>query len=1323
MRKKYLTLFTAILLVLMTRFPVWAQYNPPPGSSGLYELYSPTFLAGGVSSVSESSPAGDVLNPAASGAKQRLTLDFSYLSLLGPSAEQGLGHIINAGITVPTRAGVFSASGRFITSPFSSLNLGTFGALNVSFAKDLFPNLLVGAGLGGQFGTDWGLGLDLGFIHLAGDLGLLKDFRWGVAVRGLGKGSAPVAGYTPIPAPFTPAVGLHFGLLDSEAFKLGFGADLAFPSFQNVRASLGTEISIMDFLFIQASGLFDLKEWTGRTARSLPVSFGVAVKFATSGGKDRSEVKTTLSAAPLQGGIWALGAGANMPIGRIDRNPPLIELGPSEDYISPNLDGTLDDLIQPLSISDDRFIKGFRLLVTDSLGNKVREIVNKDERPENLTVQNIIDRLAYVKTGIPIPEQLRWDGRSDQGAVVPDGTYTYRVEAWDDNGNLGSSETITVVVDNTPPQVEIKASYLIFSPNDDGNKDVLPIEQSGSEEILWQGSIQNADGDEVALFQWENSAPAPLPWDGKNKEGILVPDGVYSFRIASRDRAGNSGSARLDNIIVNTQTTPINISINESFFSPNGDSVKDELVFSLEVPVTSGIERWSLTVADEQGKGRRTFSGSVGIEPSISFDGKDEGGSPLPEGRYKGVLEVLYANGNNPTASSPELTIDLTPPVASVSGDFAIFSPDGDGIKDEVTVFQETSSEQLWEGNIEDREGRPVRRFSWRGRAEARISWAGREDEGRLLPDGVYYYSLKSIDRAGNFGQSKKIQFELNTEKTEVFLSTNLSDFSPNADGVKDRIILTPTLKMTAGVKSYELRILDGAGRTVRKIKGQNRAPEATAWDGLDDNGRRLPDGNYLVELELDYLKGDHHEVRATPFNLDTTAPEIKVSADFFLFSPDEDGYLDSIPIAQSSSREDLWEGEILKPKGEVVRGFFWKGEASRFEWNGKDENGNKIPDGLYNYRIRGTDRAGNSASAVLKGLEIDTRQTPAFITVSKDGFSPNGDGFIDEISFNAYVGLEEGLKSWKLEMVHKERGVQKAFRGAGSVPGSLTWEGSSDIAPATARAPEGEYRARFSLEYVKGNRPEVLSTPFRLDVSPPLVDLILSPQPFSPDNDGVDDELYLAIKVRDSSPVSNWNMLIDDPTGNRFTGFRGKGNPSERIIWDGLSDTGELVQAAEDYNLIFTVTDELGNEVTLKSIIPVDVLVFRDGDKLKIRIASITFPANSPDLSAVDDVEKAAKNARTIKRLLEIFTKYSTYKIRIEGHANIILGTKEEATFLDTLSSGRAEAVKQALVELGLQPGRISTTGLGGTQPIVPFSDTENRWKNRRVEFILLKL
>ena len=41
--------------------------------------------------------------------------------------------------------------------------------------------------------------------------------------------------------------------------------------------------------------------------------------------------------------------------------------------------------------------------------------------------------------------------------------------------------------------------------------------------------------------------------------GALAPDGVYSYGITATDRAGNVGSARMDNIIIDTRPTPVQL--------------------------------------------------------------------------------------------------------------------------------------------------------------------------------------------------------------------------------------------------------------------------------------------------------------------------------------------------------------------------------------------------------------------------------------------------------------------------------------------------------------------------------------------------------------------------------------------------------------------------------------------------------------------------------------------------------------------------------------------------------------------------------------------
>ncbi len=1323
--------FIAIVLVVVLAPAAFSD-------SGFLDLFSPQFLAGGGGTATINSPQGTVLNPAASGGTQRVTLDLSYIPLIGLGSETGWGNFVNAGVTLPSRVGVFSFTGRYASAAFPSLGWGTMGGLTFSFAKDLFPDFYVGAGLGFEYGNDWGLGLDLGFIHLPGNLGILKDFRWGIAMRNMGKAYtySTSPGSLGWPPAFTPSIGAHFALVKTDLLSISFDPDLSFPTFQDARFNIGGEFSVADVFFIDAAYTLDLRQTLGtEPTRSIPVSFGVSLKLKTdilktdnkeNASLAQNEITTTVAAIPFASGIWGFGLGANMPLGVVDRNPPVISIDTQgEKYISPNFDGVKDDLVLPLSITDERFVKGFRFIVQDSGGKDVRVILNKEDRPENRDVGGLISRLFYVKSGIAIPESIRWDGKSDAGAVVPDGAYSYFVEAWDDNNNTGKSAVGTVVVDNTPPTVSVTAPYLIFSPDGDGNKDTLPLQQTGSKEDSWVGSVRTVTGEDVASFSWQDAAPPAFAWDGKTKQGVLAPDGVYSYHVTATDRAGNSASADLANIIIDTQKKPVQLSIDLSYFSPNGDGVKDAVTFGLQVPVTTGIEKWSLAISDSSGSAKKTFEGTVTIPGSILWDGKDDAGKVLQEGGYKAKLSILYVNGSNPTAESPLITIDLTTPAAATKADLAVFSPNGDGNKDTVTVFQDTSDELFWTGTFKNAAGKDVKTVVWRGKADSKFVWDGRGDDGSLLPDGAYTYVLASTDRAGNVGASAPVTIKIDTEETPVRVSTDLTYFSPNADSVKDKVRIIPSLRIAAGVDSFTVRIKNAKGDVVRTFTGKNRAPEDISWDGIDDTGKRAADGQYSAALEVVYVNGNRSKADSNAFFVDTRYPQIDVTADVMLFSPDGDGRLDSITVKQSSSDEDLWEGELRNAKGDKVRGWFWKGKAANFTWDGKDENGNTVPDGSYTYVVKSQSKAGNTTVKELRGIQIDTRPTSAYITASSSGFSPNGDGFMDSINFSPIVGMKDGIKSWKISMASAASGVQKEFSGPAPVPASVTWDGKETS--GSRLAAEGAYTAILQVEYYKGNLAEAKTASFLMEATPPKVDISLGPLPFSPDNDGMNDELTIGIKVDGPAPIDSWGIQILDPAEHPFASFSGKGAPAEKIIWNGTSNTGELVESAEDYPLVFTIKDALGNVGTLRKLIPVDILVIRDGENLKVRIASITFSANTADYVNVEP-DKAEKNARTISRLAEIFKKYSRYKITIQGHANLVnfdnpaKAKQEQEQELLPLSKARADSIKDALVREGIEVRRISTIGVGASQPVVPFSDLDNRWKNRRVEFILVR-
>jgi outer membrane protein OmpA-like peptidoglycan-associated protein len=163
------------------------------------------------------------------------------------------------------------------------------------------------------------------------------------------------------------------------------------------------------------------------------------------------------------------------------------------------------------------------------------------------------------------------------------------------------------------------------------------------------------------------------------------------------------------------------------------------------------------------------------------------------------------------------------------------------------------------------------------------------------------------------------------------------------------------------------------------------------------------------------------------------------------------------------------------------------------------------------------------------------------------------------------------------------------------------------------------------------------------------------------------------------------------------------------------------------DYPVKLILVDIVGNKSTFTDKIPVDVLVVREGDILKIKIANILFKKNSPELLA-DSPEVIEQNKFILNRVSELLKKYSNYRITIQGHAvltkwnNPAAAKIEEIDELGPLSKKRAMTVLNYLTQFGIPESRMDSEGMGGKAPLVPHSDLENRWKNRRVEFILWK-
>lgn len=91
---------------------------------------------------------------------------------------------------------------------------------------------------------------------------------------------------------------------------------------------------------------------------------------------------------------------------------------------------------------------------------------------------------------------------------------------------------------------------------------------------------------------------------------------------------------------------------------------------------------------------------------------------------------------------------------------------------------------------------------------------------------------------------------------------------------------------------------------------------------------------------------------------------------------------------------------------------------------------------------------------------------------------------------------------------------------------------------------------------------------------------------------------------------------------------------------------------------------------------------------------------------------ELSSKNDSEIEKLANFMKKFNTTSIEIAGHSDNIGDSKSNKL----LSQKRAEAIKAALLKIGIDSSRLKTKGYGSSQPIADNKTETGREQNRRV-------
>ena len=152
----------------------------------------------------------------------------------------------------------------------------------------------------------------------------------------------------------------------------------------------------------------------------------------------------------------------------------------------------------------------------DSAGEAVRTIVEEDATAEG-------------------PVALSWDGRDEQGRVVPEGEYRPRVHFSEERRTIMMPNEIEV--DVTPPEVlAVSVAPRILSPRIGDRNNRLRVAYRMSEEAR---PLVFVDGERRVRGRFRQLE------GGVNWEGIVdrkpLPAGTYELRVAGEDAAGNVG--------------------------------------------------------------------------------------------------------------------------------------------------------------------------------------------------------------------------------------------------------------------------------------------------------------------------------------------------------------------------------------------------------------------------------------------------------------------------------------------------------------------------------------------------------------------------------------------------------------------------------------------------------------------------------------------------------------------------------------------------------------------------------------------------------------
>ena len=179
-----------------------------------------------------------------------------------------------------------------------------------------------------------------------------------------------------------------------------------------------------------------------------------------------------------------------------------------------------------------------------------------------------------------------------------------------------------------------------------------------------------------------------------------------------------------------------------------------------------------------------------------------------------------------------------------------------------------------WQLSLKDSQGKVIKTFKGHGAMPPSVNWDGKADDGSLASVEGVSYDLRATDTHGKvlerhalLGPAPAALGGLDSDMAGVDgaayglrSSANAAErprVRPSLKGKQDLVVAGADFDLSAvqddNAHSWELRIVDAQGKTVKRYSGTGRPPKSLRWAGTDDLGQP-------VEASL----GSGYELRVT---------------------------------------------------------------------------------------------------------------------------------------------------------------------------------------------------------------------------------------------------------------------------------------------------------------------------------------------------------------------------------------------------------------------------------------------------------------------------